>query len=39
MTPEQVHQMGLDQVKSITAELDTILKANGLTHGQRSATG
>jgi uncharacterized protein (DUF885 family) len=33
MTPEQVHQMGLDQVKSITAELDTILKANGLTTG------
>ncbi|HEY1124308.1 MAG TPA: DUF885 family protein [Sphingobium sp.] len=33
MTPEQVHQMGLDQVKSITSELDSILKANGLTTG------
>ena len=33
MTAEQVHQMGLEQVKEISAELDTILKANGLTQG------
>lgn len=33
MTPQEVHQMGLDQVKSISAELDNILKANGLTKG------
>ncbi|MBN8849786.1 MULTISPECIES: DUF885 family protein [unclassified Sphingomonas] len=32
-TPDEVHRMGLDQVASITAELDTILKANGLTQG------
>lgn len=31
MTPEEVHQMGLAQVKEISAELDRILKANGLT--------
>ncbi|QKS00819.1 DUF885 family protein [Sphingomonas sp. CL5.1] len=32
-TPDEVHRMGLDQVASITAELETILKANGLTQG------
>jgi uncharacterized protein (DUF885 family) len=33
MTPEQVHQMGLEQVRDISAELEAILKANGLTQG------
>jgi uncharacterized protein (DUF885 family) len=33
MTPDEVHKMGLDQVKDITAQLDVILKANGLTTG------
>jgi uncharacterized protein (DUF885 family) len=33
MTPEQVHQAGLDQVADISAQLDIILKAAGLTSG------
>ncbi len=33
MTPEQVHQAGLDQVADISAQLDVILKAAGLTQG------
>lgn len=32
-TPEQVHQLGRDQVAEISARLDTILKARGLTQG------
>jgi uncharacterized protein (DUF885 family) len=32
-TPDEVHKMGLDQVASISAELDTILKGQGLTKG------
>ena len=32
-TPEQVHQIGLDEVTRITAEMDTILRAQGLTKG------
>ena len=37
MTPEEVHQMDLAQVKEISAELDRILKANGLTKGSVGA--
>jgi uncharacterized protein (DUF885 family) len=33
MTPEQIHQMGLDLVASLTAEMDADLKAMGLTEG------
>ncbi len=33
LTPAQVHQMGLDQVASISASLDTILKGEGFTKG------
>ena len=33
MTPEQVHQTGLDQVADITARLDSILREAGLTSG------
>jgi len=32
-TAEQIHQIGLDEVKRITAEMDTILKAQGMTKG------
>lgn len=32
-TPDEVHRMGLAQVAEISAELDTILKANGLASG------
>lgn len=32
-TPEEVHQMGLDQVREISAQLDAILKKQGLTKG------
>lgn len=33
LTPDEVHQMGLDQVAEITARLDTILKGQGMTTG------
>ena len=33
MTPAQVHQLGLDQVRDITARMDEILKSQGLTQG------
>ncbi|GAA0868082.1 DUF885 family protein [Brevundimonas basaltis] len=33
MTPDEVHAVGLEQVASITAEIDTILKAQGMTQG------
>lgn len=32
-TPDQVHQLGLSEVARITAEMDAILKAQGLTKG------
>jgi uncharacterized protein (DUF885 family) len=32
-SPDEVHKMGLDQVKQITAELDAILKAQGYSKG------
>lgn len=32
-TPEQVHQMGLDQVREYTAQIDAILKSQGMTQG------
>ena len=32
-TPEQVHQIGLEQVADLTAKLDVILKAAGMTQG------
>jgi len=31
--PDEVHRMGLAQVADITAQLDTILKAQGMTNG------
>ncbi|HEY8571891.1 DUF885 domain-containing protein [Phenylobacterium sp.] len=32
-TPDQVHQMGLDQVAEISARIDAILKSQGMTRG------
>ncbi len=32
-TPDEVHAMGLEQVAAITARIDTLLKAQGLTQG------
>ncbi len=37
MSPDEVHQMGLDQVRDITAQLDAILKANSLSQGSVGA--
>jgi uncharacterized protein (DUF885 family) len=36
-TPDEVHRLGLAQVAQITAELDTILKAAGMTQGSVGA--
>lgn len=36
-TPQEVHQLGLDQVAEITARLDTILKGRGMTQGSVGA--
>ncbi len=33
MTPDEVHQIGLEQVADISAQLDVILRAAGLTEG------
>ncbi|HEY0014346.1 MAG TPA: DUF885 family protein [Allosphingosinicella sp.] len=33
MSPEEVHQMGLDQVRDLHAQLDVLLKAQGYTRG------
>jgi len=33
MSPQEVHQLGLEQVKAITADMDVLLKAQGLTQG------
>ena len=37
LKPEEVHQLGLDQVAEITGRIDTILKGRGLTQGSVSA--
>ncbi len=36
-TPEEVHKLGLEQVATITAQLDEILKSQGLTQGSVGA--
>jgi uncharacterized protein (DUF885 family) len=33
MTPDEIHKMGLDQAAAISARLDGLLKAQGLTQG------
>jgi uncharacterized protein (DUF885 family) len=37
MSPDEVHQMGLDQLRTIQAEMDTILKGLGYTQGSVGA--
>lgn len=37
MTPNEVHEMGLEQVAQLSAELDTILKAQGFSKGSIGA--
>src|SRR3546814_18981268 len=37
MTPEEVHQLGLEQVADLEAQLDPILRAHGLTQGTAGA--
>lgn len=37
MTPDEVHQMGLDQLRTIQAEMDTILKKEGYSQGSVGA--
>lgn len=37
MSPDDVHALGLEQVAEISAELDTILKAQGLANGSVGA--
>ena len=39
MTPDEVHQMGLDSSQTLHAQMDPILKRIGYTqgHGRRSA--
>lgn len=36
MQPDEIHQMGLDLIQSLTAEMDAILKAQGMTRGSVS---
>jgi uncharacterized protein (DUF885 family) len=33
LTPDEVHALGLEQAKALTAEMDTLLQAQGLTKG------
>ncbi|MBL8536092.1 MAG: DUF885 family protein [Hyphomonadaceae bacterium] len=33
MTPDEIHTMGVELVASLNAEMDTILRANGMTRG------
>ena len=33
MSPDEIHQMGLDLIASLTSEMDAILKAQGMTRG------
>ena len=37
LTPDEVHSMGLEQVADLSAQLDTILKGQGLTKGSVGA--
>ena len=37
MTPDQVHQMGQEQLKALYARMDPLLKAQGLTQGSVGA--
>jgi uncharacterized protein (DUF885 family) len=33
MAPDEIHQMGLDLISQLTSEMDTILRAQGMTRG------
>jgi uncharacterized protein (DUF885 family) len=33
LTPDEIHQLGLDLVKSLSAEIDTIFRKQGITQG------
>ena len=33
MTPDEIHQLGLDKVAEITSQIDTLLKSQGMTQG------
>jgi uncharacterized protein (DUF885 family) len=33
LTPDEVHQLGLDQLRELTAQMDPLLRAQGLTRG------
>ena len=33
MTPDEVHQLGLEQLRQLSAEMDPLLRAQGLTQG------
>jgi uncharacterized protein (DUF885 family) len=33
LKPEEIHQLGLQQVQALTAQIDTLLRAQGLTSG------
>ncbi|MEZ5956901.1 MAG: DUF885 family protein [Hyphomonadaceae bacterium] len=33
MSPDEIHQMGLDLIAQLTSEMDTILRAQGMTRG------
>src|SRR6185312_16290255 len=33
MSPDEVHQLGLDQAKDLTARIDALLRAQGFTQG------
>ena len=37
LSPDEVHRMGLEQVAQLTAQLDTILRSQGLTQGSVGA--
>ncbi len=37
MTPEEIHQMGVELIASMSAEMDTILRAQGMTQGSVGA--
>jgi uncharacterized protein (DUF885 family) len=37
MSPDEVHRLGLDQAKEISARIDTLLRAQGMTQGSLGA--
>src|SRR3546814_6050343 len=33
MTPDEVHELGLEQIRALSAQMDPLLRAQGLTRG------